>query len=210
MNSFDSDFCHLLLYYPNLIKQRDSDQFNWFEFSTRVYDNDLELYYIYLPSNVQFFCPHDGKTLTLKNSKSKILILNDPNNKIKFKKLVYEEQRAKMKDYLKNLGFNGYVVITEYNSYVNQNTPLLKRLQFMIINDNVEELKENYPKKCFFVLYSKKFNTFLKNIIPSFPSCDEIDRMYQNIGCSKTSLELYYKLLNIDKYQTHNLNKLNH
>lgn len=206
MSSFDPDFCHLLMYYPVLIKQKSNDKFNWFEFSSRVYDSNLELYYINLPSGIQFFCPNDGKTLMMKNKNSKLLILNDKNNKLKFKNLVYEEQRAKMKTYLSNLGFDGYVAITKYNSYANSNTPLLQRLQFMIINENLEELKENYPKKCFFVLYSKKFNSFLKNVILDFPSCSEIDQMYQDLGCSKTSLELYHKLLNIDKNQVHKLN----
>ena len=206
MNSFDSDFCHLLMYYPNIIKQRKGDMFNWFEFSSRVYDDKLELYYILLPPSIQFFCPNTGKTLMLKNERSKVLILNDPNNKKKFQNLVYEEQRLKMKDYLLKLGFDGYVVITKYNSYVNKNTPLLKRLQFMIINEYVQELKENYPKKCFFVLYSKKFNDFLKSIIPDFPNCDEIDNLYKKLGCSKASLQLYHKLLNIDKKQIHKIN----
>jgi len=204
MNSFDSDFCHLLMYYPILIKQKSNDKVNWFEFSSRVYDENSELYYLYIPSGIQFFCPHNGKTLTMKIERSKILILNDPNNKIKFKNLAYEEERLKMKDYLLNLGFDGYVVITEYNSYTNQNTPLLQRLQFMIINDTVNELTESYPKKCFFVLYSKKFNTFLRSIISDFPNCERIDQMYQELGCSKASLELYQKLLHTDKNQVHN------
>lgn len=217
------EFQTVKMFYPDTYRKdlaiagRNPDDFIWFKYGARIYDNDKNLYYFKVDRTMQFYEEKTGITYNVKNE-NRLLILSDSyNRKVLCNKYEILCQCSSNRNILSNeckivrsektikcvmgiinlLGYDGVVIIHDpikkkLNCYDN---PVCQNATFYFLNQSPTLLPLEKTESCFIVTYSKMNNDCIRSEFSSFPDIDDIDEMVQNQNCKETS-KILYGLLN--------------
>ena len=229
---FTGKFDIVQMYYPNESLKNISEtlnvqteSFNWFLCSHRIFDDDNKMYYANISTDVQFYCVNSGKSmiargLSKKGEKyykpevirAKLLILSDSHNKKMLCKhfgylcgcdsdrdvLSTECYLTTNKNLLikgaekaLDLGYGGVVIRHDCLDSDTNNSFICRNATFVFKKGILENIEGLYPERCGIIKYSKKHNSCIRNIVRTFPTCEEIDNLLKTKDCSKVSIILY-------------------
>ncbi len=215
------------LYYPNnwrknvgtLVSNEDK-KFNWFLCSQRVYDSKTGYHIAKISPSIQFYCETTGKTLLAQGLSQKgegvdtqivrprLLIMDNPQKMTKKHLLDAAKHSQNV------LGYDGVAVYSKYSKddFLAADDSFLCGDVIFIFRDGIlVESTELYPDRCGIIRYAKLNNLCIRQKIPEFPSCDEIDKMLVEKDCSDVSKVLYTyltKYLKTGKSKNLDLNNL--
>jgi len=152
----------LRLFLPN-----PKEEFSWF-MCGGVYEQK-NVMYIDVAPQATFFSSKDGKNFhVLKGTKL-------ARGKITLQEAI-------------TLGYDG--VIQEPSVCVGEKdlcSCLLKNSVFVVKKEKLVPI----TAECSLVAYAKRHNSMLRNKVPNFPTCSEIDALTKEYGCNKVGLGLY-------------------
>ena len=194
-------------------------RFNWFLCSQR-FANDEDFYVIEIPLSTRFYCANTGKTLKIKpeftdssDKKPTLFILSDQHNRKKLEprdqlnsdflpttsplvvqspsKTIALKSAAKLIISLAEVGKVDGIAV-QYDCNGKDNGLLCSEAKFIFKRGILGEIENG--EKCGIVRYSKKYNSTIRDVIPNFPTCREIDDVLENYPCNITSQILYQDL----------------
>jgi hypothetical protein len=187
--------------------------FDWFSFSSKLFDRERKLYYIQLSRNSQFYCKKSCKTLIVGKDEPEInlLILSDPRNKKSLCKNFNflcgcdtEKERVSLECEIllpKNLkesfeksielGFDGVIVQHDSEDERLRDGLMCQNLTLLISNHKLRCHNDKYPEKCYIVQYAKKNNSKIRKVLKTFPSVMEIDELLKLNSCEDVSFILF-------------------
>jgi hypothetical protein len=207
-------------------KSRKPEPFNWFICSYRVYDDDNKMYYSSVSQTTGETLTSRGLSNTGKrfpnydNSRAKLLILSDPHNKkMLCKQFGYmcgcnsirdvlstrchlttnsNQSLIKGAKYALKLGYDGVVIQHDcVESELDTSDAIICQNATFVFKKNIlKNIDPSYNDKCGIVKYSKKHNSCIRKVIPSFPTILEINDLLEDNNCSVVNM-LMYDIVNL-------------
>ena len=159
------------------------DEFNWFLFAKKIWNQCGNFHYLEIASTAVFYGEKSGKSYRSKEGTKALLIRNKPNNYSlkKYSKIVQKY----------NLQGIAYIDETQRCLF-----PICGKVVFFFLSDVLEQIKTCHS--CPLIKFSRKNNSYIRKTlgITNFPTCKELGTLLRENSCPEVCKLLYNFLLN--------------